>query len=353
MSNKLALKDAILYNCFEMSHPIKKILVILFCTLLLSLFPLCNMSLCMEKPLKKVSFASLWLPQAQFAGYYVAKEKGFYEEAGLDVTIVNGGPDNPPFKLLEDGKVDFCIMWLSTAIEKRTQGIKLINISQILQRSGLMLVAKRSSGIFKPEDINNKKIGLWSADFEIQPRAFLKRYGPSATIIPQTYTIDLFLRGGVDVASAMWYNEYHTIINSGYDPEELTTFFFYDYGLNSPEDGIYALEETVSKDPGTCTAFAAASVKGWMYAFTHIDETVSIVMRYMSQAHLPATKVHQKWQIERIKDLSLVNGSYNGIGRLSESDFNNVAKGLKDAGLINDIPEFGSFYKDCLIHDKD
>ncbi len=336
-----------------MKLQLKKISAILLAIITLNLSSLCGNSLCVEKPLKKVSFATLWLPQSQFAGYYVAKEKGFYKDLGLDVTIVNGGPDIPPFKLLEEGKVNFCVMWLSTAIEKRVQGLKLVNISQIFQRSGLMLVAKKSSGIYKPEDINNKKIGLWSADFEIQPRAFLKKYGLSATIIPQSYTINLFLEGGVDVASAMWYNEYHTIINSGYDPKELTTFFFYDYGLNSPEDGIYALEGTLKADPEVCRAFSSASLRGWVYAFTHIDETVAIVMRYMAEAHVPTTKVHQKWQLERIRDLSLIDGSYSAIGKLSESDFSNVAEGLKATGLISDIPDFRSFHKDCLSHDKD
>ncbi|MBU1726813.1 MAG: ABC transporter substrate-binding protein, partial [Candidatus Omnitrophica bacterium] len=203
---------------------------------------------CVEKPLKKVSFVSLWLPQSQFAGFYTAFEKGIYRKYGLDVTIINGGPDQPPFKLLEEGKVDFGVMWLSTGIEKRSQGIKVLNIAQILQRSGLMLVAKKSSGINDPLDMNNKKVGLWDADFEIQPRAFFKKYGLDVKVVPQSYSVNLFLRDGVDVASAMWYNEYHTIINSGYDPEELAAFFFYDYGLNSPEDGIYVLESTFNKD---------------------------------------------------------------------------------------------------------
>lgn len=336
----------------QMKRASIKILATIFLPALLITILAASPAPCENKLLKKVSFATLWLPQAQFAGYYVAKEKGFYNENGLDVTIVDGGPDNPPFKLLEDGSVDFCVMWLSTAIEKRSYGIKIVNISQILQKSGLMLVAKRSSGIFKPEDIKDKKVGLWSADFEIQPRAFFKKYGISPAIIPQSYTINLFLQGGVDVASAMWYNEYHTIINSGYDPEELTAFFFYDYGLNSPEDGIYAREETVKSDPNTCKAFAAASMKGWIYAFSHIDEAVGIVMKYMNKAHLPATIVHQKWQLERIRDLSLVNGSYKNFGKLSESDFNEVAKGLKESRLIDSIPDFGSFYKDCSASDK-
>jgi NitT/TauT family transport system substrate-binding protein len=307
---------------------------------------------CEDRPLKHVTFVSLWLPQSQFAGYYVAQDKGIFRKYGLEVTIIDGGPDQPPFKLLEEAKVDFSVMWLSTAIEKRSQGIRLVNIAQVLQKSGLMLVAKKSSGIRSPEDINNKKVGLWDADFEIQPRAFFKKYNLNVTVVPQSYSVNLFLRDGVDVASAMWYNEYHTIINSGYDPQDLTTFFFYDYGLNSPEDGIYALEETVNKDPQASRAFVKASLEGWQYAFEHIDEAVDIVLRYMIRAHVPANRVHQKWMLERMKDLTLTNCSYVGMGRLSSDDYYNVARGLLENGLIKDVPDFSAFYKDCSANEE-
>lgn len=307
---------------------------------------------CADKPLRKTSLVTLWLPQAQFAGYYVACEKGIYKKYGLDVHIIDGGPDHPPFKLLENGQAEFSVIWLSSAIEKRSTGVKLVNIAQVVQKSGLMLVAKKSSGIKKPEDLNNKKVGLWDADFEIQPRAFFKKYNLNVRVIPQSYSVNLFLRDGVDVASAMWYNEYHTIINSGYDASELTTFFFYDYGLNSPEDGIYTLEETVDSDPATCQAFVRGTLEGWQYAFEHIDESVGIVLKYMERAHLPANRVHQKWMLERMKDLILINGIYDGMGRLSPRDYHKVANGLAGSGLIKNIPEFNRFHKDCASDDK-
>ena len=124
----------------------------------------------------------------------------------------------------------------------------MINIGQIIQRSAFILLAKKSRGINKPEDINNKKVSLWGEEFQIQPRAFFKKYNLKVKIIPQGLSVNLFLGDGVDVASAMWYNEYHTILNSGLNPEELTTFFFYDCGLNFPEDGIYTLEKFFIKD---------------------------------------------------------------------------------------------------------
>ncbi len=308
---------------------------------------------CETRDVKKVSFVTLWLPQAQFAGYYTALEKGIYKKYGLDVTIINGGPDNPPFLLLQNGTADFGIMWLSTAIEKKSQGIDIVNIAQIVQRSGLMLVAKKSSGILKPADINNKKVGLWDAEFEIQPHAFFKKYGLTVQAVPQSYSVNLFLSDGVDVASAMWYNEYHTILNSGYDPDELTAFFFYEHGLNSPEDGIYAMEKTLRKDPAMASAFVKASLEGWRYAFEHTDEAVDIVLGYMERAHVPANRAHQKWQLERIRDLTLINGSYAGMGELSAQEYRNVAVALEDSALIKTIPTFETFHKKVSAYDTE
>lgn len=305
-----------------------------------------------ETALKKVSFIPQWIPQAQFAGYYVAYERGIYKKYDIDLTIIPGGPDRPSSDFLETRKADFATMWLSTAIQRRAHGVKLVNIAQIIQRSALMLVAKKSSGIRTPEDMNGKKVGLWGADFQLQPRAFFKKYNLKVKIIPQSQSVNLFLRDGVDVASAMWYNEYHIILNSGLNPDELTPFFFYEHGLNFPEDGIYTLQDTFQKDPGLSCAFVKASIEGWMYAFAHIEETLDIIIKYMEKAHIPANRVHQKWMLERMKDLILPQNSHITIGTLLLADYERVAEELKVSGLIKEIPDFESFYVNCSTYDE-
>ena len=188
------------------------------------------------RDLKKVCFIPQWVPQAQFAGYYVAYERGIYRKYGIDLSIITGGPARKPSDLLRKRTVDFATFWLSTGIQMRDEGIKVINIAQMMQRSALMLVAKKSSGINSPQDMNGKKVGLWSPIFQVQPKAFFRKYNLDVRVIRQSYSVNLFLRDGVDVASAMWYNEYHTILNSGLNSDELTTFFFHEHGLNFPED---------------------------------------------------------------------------------------------------------------------
>jgi len=305
-----------------------------------------------ETALKKVSFIPQWVPQAQFAGYYVAYERGIYKKYGIDLTIISGGPDRPSSDFLEVQKADFATMWLSTAIQRRAHGVRVVNIAQMLQRSALMLVAKKSTGIRTPEDMNGKKVGLWGADFQLQPRAFFKKYNLKVNVIPQSQSINLFLRDGVDVASAMWYNEYHIILNSGLNPDELTTFFFHEHELNFPEDGIYTLEDTFQKKPGLSCAFVRASIEGWLYAFAHPEETLDIIIKYMEEAHVPANRVHQKWMLGRMQDLIMPQDSHIPIGTLLPADYERVAKELKESGLIKEIPDFNSFYRKCNSHDE-
>jgi len=302
-----------------------------------------------EETLKNAFFIPQWSPQAQFAGYYVAYEKGIYKKYGINLNILPGGPSSPSVEFLEKGKVDFATMWLSTAIQKRSQGLKLVNIAQIIQRSALMLIAKKARGINRPEDIDNKKVGIWGEDFKIQPTAFFRKYKLKVKVIPQSYSVNLFLRDGVDVASAMWYNEYHTILNAGLKPDELTTFFFHEHGLNFPEDGIYTLEKTYKMDPALSCAFVKASIEGWLYAFSQPEEALDIVLKYMSKANVPANKVHQRWMLSRMKDLVLpVDKDRAPVGTLTLEDFMRVSNTLRDDGLIKKIPDFKSFYGECV-----
>jgi NitT/TauT family transport system substrate-binding protein len=298
-------------------------------------------------PLKKASFLPQWNPQAQFAGYYVAYEKGFYRNRGIDLTILEGGPDRPPLLYLTEGKTDFASSLLSSGIRWRSSGHKIVNICQVVQRSALMLVAKKSHHIRNPSDMDGKKVSLWGDQFQIQPKAFFRKYNLHVKIVPQSYSVNLFLRDGVDVASATWYNEYHTIINSGLNPDELTTFFFHDYGLNFPEDGIYTLEESLKRDPSLSRAFVVASIEGWVYAFSHPEEALDITLRFIERAKIPANRVHQEWMLKRMKDLTAFSDSPGSIGMLQQSDFQKVCSALNESGMIETTPEYESFFMRC------
>ncbi len=304
-----------------------------------------------ERPLKDASFIPQWKPQAQFAGYYVAFEKGFYRREGINLSILVGDPRRPPAELLQRGEVDFATMWLSSGIERRSKDIRVVNLAQIVQRSSLMLVAKKTSGIARPSDMNGKKVGVWKGDFQIQPEAFFRKYGLNVRTVAQGYSVNLFLRDGIDVASAMWYNEYHTLFSAGLNPEELNTFYFSDHGLNFPEDGIYMMEGNYQQNQVLAQGFVRASIDGWLYAFEHPEEALQIVIKYMVAANVPANTAHQRWMLSRMKDIILPKGGLRqSIGILDRADFLSVAEEMKAQKLIPKAPRFEEFGLNCVAH---
>jgi NitT/TauT family transport system substrate-binding protein len=217
-----------------------------------------------------------------------------------------------------------------------------------VQRSGFILVTRKTSGIDSPADLNGEKVSIWP-DFSLQPQAFFRKYRVDVKTVPQGATLNLFLRGGVAAASAMWYNEYHTLLNAGINEDELKSFFFDQHGLNFPEDGIYCLEETFKTDPDLCCRFVRASLDGWRYAFAKQEETLDVVMRYIREANVGTNRVHQQWMLERMNDLILPVGNKTVMGHLKQEDYLRVAGELKRNGIIKMIPPYGEFYATCTV----
>ena len=300
----------------------------------------------------RVTLMPLWSPQAQFAGYYVGIDKGIYARHGLDVQLLPAGPGLSPVDALSQGKADFAVLWLTTALRHRDRGLPLVNLAQMVQRSSMMLVSKRSTGIRTIGDMNGRSVGLWGGDLSIPVYALFERERVVVREVPQGITVNLFLRGGIDVASAMWYNEYHTLLISGVDPGELNTIFIADEGLRYPEDGLYALESTAQARPAITAAFVRASLEAWQYAFDHPDETVDIVLRRMGEARLPANRVHQRWMLDRMSDLMQTPSSDTKRGQLVPADYLAVGESMKREKLISAYPRFEDFHWSADARDR-
>jgi NitT/TauT family transport system substrate-binding protein len=184
----------------------------------------------------------------------------------------------------------------------------------------------------------------------VQQRAFFRRYRLSVNYVPQTQTINLFLRGGVDAASAMWYNEYHLMLMAGLDPDELTTFFFSEHDVNFPEDGIYCRIETFERDPELCARFVQASIEGWMWAFENPEQALDIVMHRVFAANIPTDRCHQRWMLNRMRDIILVDdprkpGTPIPLGVLRRDDYADVSASMLTGGAIDNVPAYTEFYK--------
>src|ERR1700691_2223646 len=228
-----------------------------------------------------------WVAQAQFAGYFVAKDKGFYKDAGLDVPVNPGGPDVAPPQGMAGGGAYVVVDWMPAALGSRAKGVPLVNISQTFKHTGLELVCRKDTGIKTPEDFKGKKIGIWYGGNEYPFLNWMSKLGISTeggpngvSIIRQGFNVDPILQKQADCVSAMTYNEYWQVIDGGYKPSDLVVFNYEKEGVNTLEDGLYAMQPKL-KDPAFVAKmgkFVKASMKGWDYAKAHEDEAVKIIL---------------------------------------------------------------------------
>jgi len=296
---------------------------------------------------EKLVFTPHWIPQAQFAGYYVALDQGFYKDEGLDVDIVHATANIASLDLLKNGEADVVSSFMLDAMEQRAKGVPLVNIGQLSQHSALMMVTKKKSGIDTPQKLHNKKLGIWSSGFEDVPLAFMQEHGIRMDLIRILQTVNLFLVDGVDALMVMYYNEYDQINNCGIDEDELNTFFFSDYNLDIPEDGIYCLEDSLNSKGDAYAGFLKATLRGWEYASQHREYALDLVIGEMDRAHLPNNRVHQRWMLEKV--LEMMNPGKKKVtkGQLLKSDFDRAMEVFRMAKETQGLQTFGfeQFYQ--------
>ena len=260
---------------------------------------------------EKVTLQLKWVTQAQFAGYYVAQEKGYYKAAGLDVTIKPGGPDLAPEQIIAGGGADVIVDWLPAALASREKGNKLVNIAQPFKRSGLMLACRKETGIAKPEDFKGKTIGVWFGGNEFPLLSWLSQLKlptsggkDGVTLMKQAFNVDPFLQKQADCISVMSYNEYHQILEAGVKPDDIVVFNYTDYKVNNLEDGLY-VEEDRLKDPAfvaTMAKFVKASMQGWADMRKDAKGAVAAVLK--NDASGSQTEAHQASMVEEVNKLT-------------------------------------------------
>ena len=202
--------------------------------------------------LDDVTLQLKWVTQAQFAGYYAALAEGYYEEEGLNVTILPGGPDIAPGQVLAGGGADVMVDWLPSALAAREKGLPIVNIAQPFENSGLMLTCWKDTGITAPADFAGKTIGVWFYGNEYPFLSWMSQVGltteggDGVTVLKQGFNVDPLLQRQADCISTMTYNEYGQVLESGVSPDDLVTFKYSDVGVATLEDGLYVLEENLA-----------------------------------------------------------------------------------------------------------
>jgi NitT/TauT family transport system substrate-binding protein len=281
----------------------------------------------------KLTLQLKWVPQGQFAGYYVAAAKGYYKAAGLDLTIKPGGPDVNPSQVIAGGGADVVIDWMPSALAAREKGVPLVNIAQIYQRSGLELTCRKDSGIKTPADFKGKTLGVWFSGNEYPFLSWMSKLGyktdgspGGVKVLKQGFNVDPILQKQAACISTMTYNEYWQIIEAGMKADQLTVFKYEDEHVSTLEDGLFTTEAEL-KDPAKVDAlarFLKASIQGWTYAAAHQDEAVKDVMDAdMSGAQSAA---HQKRMISEV--VKLLAPGPKGPGYLEPAAFDRTVSVL-------------------------
>ncbi|GLS28916.1 nitrate ABC transporter substrate-binding protein [Mesorhizobium albiziae] len=278
-----------------------------------------------------------WVTQAQFAGYYVAKDKGFYTEENLDVTIKPGGPDIAPEQVIAGGGADVIVDWMGGALAARDKGVNLVNIAQPFKKAGMELVCPKDGPVKTEADFKGKTLGVWFFGNEYPFYAWMNKLGlpteggaDGVTVLKQSFDVQPLIQKQADCISVMTYNEYWQLIDAGYKPEDLIVFNYSAMGVDLLEDGLYAMEDKL-KDPAfedKMVRFVRASMKGWKYATENPDEAADIVVENGGQ-----DENHQKRMMGEVAKLI-----DNADGKLIEAAYDRTAAALLAQKIITKEP---------------
>jgi len=302
--------------------------------------------------LTPVSLQLQWFVQAQFGGYYAAKDKGFYEEQCLDVTILEGGLDIVPQTVLAQGGADYAIAWVPKALSSREQGAMITNVAQVYQRSGTLQVSWADSGISTPADLAGKKVGNWGFGNEYELLAAIDAAGLTPTgdmeMVQQQFDMQALLNREIDAAQAMTYNEYAQVLEAVnpdtgelYQPADFNVLNWNDFGVAMYNDAIWALQERLSDSAyqDQTQRFVTASLKGWIYCRDNAQECADIITANGSM--LGAS--HQLWMMNEVN--KLVWPSPAGVGVTDPALWDQTVavatntKNLEGVAIISGTPD--------------
>ncbi|MGY6409691.1 MAG: ABC transporter substrate-binding protein [Alkalilacustris sp.] len=275
-----------------------------------------------------------WVTQAQFAGYYVALENGFFEEEGLNVTIRPGGPDIAPPQVIAGGGADVIVEWMPAALAAREAGLPLVNIAQPFASSGMMLTCLADTGITGPEDFPGRTLGVWFFGNEFPFLSWMSTLGiptdggpDGVEVLRQGFNVDPLLQRQADCISTMTYNEFWQVIDAGISEDELVTFKYEEQGVATLEDGLWVLEDRL-EDPefvDKMVRFVRASMRGWDWAQENPQEAAMIVLEFDDTG--AQTEEHQ---IRMMREVALLTAGSNGA--LDPADFERTVETLLAGG---------------------
>ena len=270
---------------------------------------------------QRIVFTPQWTPQSQFAGYYVAQEKGFYKEAGVEVDFQHPSASYSAANRLFEGSSDMITQQLVQAMIAIDRGVPMVHILQTSQRNSLVLVSK-SDSIRTIDDLKGKKVGVWKSGFGDLAYIMDSEKDLDIQWIPYLESVNLFLSGAIDATLAMSYNEFLKIRVAGHEDKPVIRFAETEYDY--PEDGLYVSTDFYQRYPDKVKAFAEASRKGWEWAHEHPEETLDIVMKWAERENVHTNRIHQQWMLEQILEIQCKDGEKKPSFQLDAAKFDRL-----------------------------
>jgi NitT/TauT family transport system substrate-binding protein len=286
-----------------------------------------------------------WVTQSQFAGYYVAKSKGFYADEGLDVTILPGGPTTPVPAVMAANGADVAVDWAAEALIAREKGIQMVNIAQPFKKAGLELICPKDGPIKSEKDFAGHTLGSWFYGNEYPFFAWMHKLGLSTdggptgvTVLQQAFDVSALVQHKADCISVMTYNELGQAADAGYTADKIIQFNYSALGNDLLEDGLYVMQDRLAdpKFKDDMVKFVRASMKGWDYALAHPDESAQIVVD--SDDSGAATLAHERYMVGEVAKLM---AGANGV--LDKAVWDRTVQALLDQKLLTKQPDAESY----------
>ena len=249
-----------------------------------------------------IVFTPQWTAQAQFAGYYVAEAKGFYQEAGVKVRIEHPSITQPSMSRLLNNECQATTLQLCQAMEVVDGGNPLVNILQTSMNNAMVIVSARDKN---PLTQKGARVGIWSVGFGQLAICMSIKDHLDYQWVRFAQNVNLFVAGALDATLAMSYNEYYQLVQAGIKMSDKNVYRFCDHGYNVQEDGVYVTRDYYEKHKDQARRFAQASKKGWEWAAVHPEETLDIVMQYVEKNHIATNRVLQRLMLKEVLRLQV------------------------------------------------
>ena len=289
----------------------------------------------------RLIFTPQWTAQAQFAGYYVAQEMGFFYKAGIEVDIVHPSVTQSAISRIQNNESQATTLQLTQAMEIINDGIPLVNILQTSMNNAMVIVSRRN---MNPLEQYGAKVGIWNAGFGQVAICMAIKENLNYHWIPFANSVNLFISGAIDATLGMSYNEYYQLAQTGIELNDKNVYRFRDHGYNIQEDGVYMTREFYEKNKDLAERFAEACRQGWEWAAQNPEETLDIVMDYVEREHISTNRIHQKLMLDEVLSLLKDRESGQREYRLRPD----MVKQASDLMIENGMLEMPVTYEDLI-----